>query len=227
MKQPSLRTCRRFLLTLALCLALIPVFLGGRFSPTRSRPASALANARQVGLAIQMATLDGHGRLPDLHDAPKSLGPYLKNDRVFLSPRTGRPFLFDESLSGSDAERLARPESRVAFYESAPDSGYRTVGFADGRAFRVSEEDWNRRSADGFLVLRPPTPPRQEVLPLLWALAVVALCFAAAHTVAHGRSGGKYLRALLGYGLLYSAILLVPVVLFPAFAQERGTARAL
>lgn len=109
---------------------------------------ASIANLKQLGLAVMMYSQDYDETLPPLTDAAaakKAIMPYVKNDKVFVSPDTKQPFRFNAALSKHKLAAIKEPASMVLAYEAQPNKEQmRAVVFLDGHAKRVPESDWPR-----------------------------------------------------------------------------------
>ena len=106
---------------------------------------NSLNNLKQIGLGLMMYADDHDNKLPDLSDAPslkKALASYLKDEKVFVQPRTGKPYLPNSSLSSKD-QKGTNTANEVVVYEADPaEDGTRAVLFGDAHVERVDETRW-------------------------------------------------------------------------------------
>jgi prepilin-type processing-associated H-X9-DG protein len=103
-------------------------------------------NLKQIGIGLAMYTDDNNKKYPDLSDSQsmkKALARYITNEKVFVHPKTGKPFQPNSSLSGKEAGWPNPPADLVVVYEDEPaENGTRAVLFGDGHVERVSETRW-------------------------------------------------------------------------------------
>ena len=102
-------------------------------------------NLKQVGLGLMMYTEDNGGRLPDLTDSAKMkqvLVKYISNDRVFVRPKTGEPYLPNPTLSGKPLKDLKAGEIVVVYEATPADDETRAVLFLDGHVERIVDARW-------------------------------------------------------------------------------------
>ena len=108
--------------------------------------ASSDSNLKQLGLAMIQYTQDYDEMMPPMKDAAttkKALYPYVKNDDVFLSPKTHQPYLPNTSLSHRTLASFNSPAEMVIYYEAAPaPDNTRALLFLDGHVKRVPEAEW-------------------------------------------------------------------------------------
>jgi prepilin-type processing-associated H-X9-DG protein len=105
---------------------------------------NSLNNLKQIGLVLAMYADDHKGKLPDLSDPQsmkKALTKYISDEKIFVYPKTGEPYLPNSSLSGQEWQ--GTNIDNVVVYEAKPaDNGTRAVLFCDGHCERVTEARW-------------------------------------------------------------------------------------
>lgn len=238
MDEKQLRHCRRFLLSLLFCIVLTLPLLQARENQQKRNTITAISTAKQLALVVMRATQDNKEHFLDLSTPEKALSRYVKDRYLFVSPQTGKPFVFDKRLSGIAVSTLARPDERIVFYESESEIA-QVVAFADGRVALVSAADWAHRTDEGYCPhgiknLRTVTPnpsptpspsPLRLVLDLLIRVGLV-LPLAAGATVAAMFTGWKRVGVFFGYSALYVALFaLLALVLAVFVPSSRGYAR--
>lgn len=203
--------------------------VGGSLRPHhhRYRLFQSLTNMKQIGLGLLLYTQDYDERLPSLESMPeakRTLQPYVSSSastspELWREPRYGQPYAVNTSLSRQWLRDYKVPEKVVTFYETYPWSGKRVVGFLDGHAKAVSEEDWPRLARESGMTgafraadAAPPAPwwslnqggPR-EPLPFgafLFVSGVGAMLTAAHAGAAAGGSRGRALYVDMAERLL-------------------------
>jgi prepilin-type processing-associated H-X9-DG protein len=107
---------------------------------------SSRANVRRLAVALLQYAQDNDERLPLMRDASSAraaLTPYVAEERFWLHPWTGEPFEPNPALSYRRLGHIAHPEDVAVFFAPRPGwRGRRTVGFLDGHAERLPEEQW-------------------------------------------------------------------------------------
>lgn len=107
---------------------------------------SSRANVERLATALLQYAQDNDGRLPPMNDAATAraaLSPYVRDERAWYHPWTGEPFEPNPILSHRKLGQIANPEEFVAFFAPRPGwKGTRAVGFLDGNAYRIPEEQW-------------------------------------------------------------------------------------
>jgi hypothetical protein len=108
--------------------------------------AVSLSNLRQMALGVLMFASDHNEALPSLKDPAaikRTLGRYIRNDKIFINPITNKPYMANAVLSGRKLSHIADPSSMVVFYEDSPaPDGTRGVSFLAGHTRRVRESEW-------------------------------------------------------------------------------------
>jgi len=104
-----------------------------------------VTNLKQIGVGLLMYADDNNNKLPDLSDAQslkKALWDYIKDEKVFVQPKTGKPYQPNPSLSGKE-EKGSNVVDAVVVYEDEPaEDGTRAVLFGDAHVERVTESRW-------------------------------------------------------------------------------------
>ena len=113
---------------------------------TAAVTAVSLSNLRQMALALLMHVQDHNEVLPSLKDPAaikRTLGRYIRNDKIFINPITNKPYMANAVLSGRKLSHIADPSSMVVFYEDSPaPDGTRGVAFLTPHTRRVRESEW-------------------------------------------------------------------------------------
>jgi hypothetical protein len=93
-----------------------------------------------------MYVQDHDGLLPPMENAEQfqaAVMPYVRNEELFQSPTTDKPFRPNSRLSERKLAGLGNPAGLVIFYSSVPEpDGTRIVGRADGTVKTISAEEW-------------------------------------------------------------------------------------
>jgi hypothetical protein len=114
---------------------------GERDQSVNARSAS---NLKQIGLGLMMYTADNNNNFPDLSNAQsmkKALAGYIKDEKVFVQPKTGKPYQPNPSFSGKEAK--ATNVANAMVYEADPaEDGTRAVLFGDAHVERVNATRW-------------------------------------------------------------------------------------
>jgi hypothetical protein len=105
-----------------------------------------LSNLKQISLGLLMYVQDNDEILPPLQNPAvikKALLPYVRNEQLFVQPKTHRPYRPNASLSHRSLASVKDPAAMVIFYEDAPDqNSTRAVAFLDGHIKRIPESQW-------------------------------------------------------------------------------------
>ena len=110
------------------------------------------SNLKQIGLGLTMCADDHDGKLPDMsspQNMKKALANFISNEKVFVHPKTGKPYQTNPSLTGgplSSSKNRTGPSTiadEVMVYEADPaEDGSRGVLFGDTHVERVNETRW-------------------------------------------------------------------------------------
>jgi len=120
----------------------VSVTTGGVFSQAQKTGTSTatLSNAKLVATGILIYLSDTANKF-DLASATlqKVILPYVKNPKVFLSKATGKPFAFNNRLTGINVADVAEPAKTVLLYEGSQEKftftdGKVVIAFVDGHA---------------------------------------------------------------------------------------------
>jgi len=107
--------------------------------------AVSVSNLKQIGLGLAMCADDHNGKLPDLSDPQsmkKALTNYITGEKVFVHPKTGKPYQPNPSFSGKEWQGT-NAVNEVLVYEGEPAAdGTRVVLFNDGHVTQVTEARW-------------------------------------------------------------------------------------
>jgi len=118
---------------------------GNTVTPTATGSES-VANMRQLAVAVQMYVQDNKLKLPPLDDAEQmkaALMPYVKNEQLFLQPKSGDPYQGNPMLAGKTVAELPDPSQVMVLFEVTPDNnGQRVVAFLDGHVEAVDAQRW-------------------------------------------------------------------------------------
>jgi prepilin-type processing-associated H-X9-DG protein len=111
----------------------------------RMAPVNSVNNLKQIGLGLAMCADDHNGKLPDMSDPQsmkKAITKYITNEKVFVHPKTGKPYQPNPSFSGK-LWQGPNADTDVLVYEADPaQDGSRAVLFGDGHVERVNEARW-------------------------------------------------------------------------------------
>ena len=102
-------------------------------------------NLKQIGLGLAMYADDHNGKLPDLSDPQsmkKAITRYIANEKVFLHPKTGKPYQPNPSFSGKEWQGTNTVDNVLAYEAEPGDDGTRAALFGDGHVARVNETRW-------------------------------------------------------------------------------------
>jgi hypothetical protein len=117
--------------------------------------AASLANLAALGKALVAYLRDHDGTLPELRDGsalPPLLAPYGAPEAAFARPDTSDGYLPNRLLSRKKLAQFKSPAQTVVLFEARPaEDGWhnatRAVIFLDGRAKRLSEDEWRTLKA--------------------------------------------------------------------------------
>lgn len=103
-----------------------------RKARAKAELASCQSNLKQIAMGVLMYAQDFDETLPKADWVP-ALGPYLKNDRIFVCP--ARPhqrcgYAFNKALLGASLAKIEEPAETIMIFESKLD-GESPVGGAD------------------------------------------------------------------------------------------------
>ena len=108
-----------------------------------------VSNLHQIGIALLMYSDDNNNVLPDLSDAQslkKATASYLnirdEKVKVFVHPKTGKPYQPNSSLSGKDGKGTNIANAVVVYEDEPAEDGTRAVLFGDAHVERVTETRW-------------------------------------------------------------------------------------
>ena len=141
-----MKTAHRILAITALLL--IGLTLAARADDASNDVANARSsgNLKQIGLGLMMYAADNNNKLPDLSNAQnlqKALACYLKDEKVFVHPPSGEPYLTNPTLSGQELKTVKVPSDTVVVYEPNPAAdGTRAVLFVDAHVERLTKRRW-------------------------------------------------------------------------------------
>ena len=100
---------------------------------------------KQIGVGLLMYADDNNNVLPDLSDAQslkKAIWDYIKDEKVFVHPKTGKPYQPNSSLSGKDGKGTNIANAVVVYEDEPAEDGTRAVLFGDAHVERVNETRW-------------------------------------------------------------------------------------
>ena len=107
--------------------------------------ANSVANLKQIGLGLAMCADDHNGKLPDMSDPQtmkKALTKYITSEKVFVHPKTGKPYQPNPSMSGNEWQRTNTVDAALVYEADPAQDGTRAVLFGDGHVERVTATRW-------------------------------------------------------------------------------------
>ncbi len=127
----------------------VSVTQGGVFDRAEraSRTTETLSNAKVVAVGINLYLSDNANKY-SLTSATlrAAIQPYVKNIKVFFSRTTGKPFAFNDRLTGKNSADIAEPAKTVLLYEGSREKltftdGKTVVAFTDGQVRALSQAE--------------------------------------------------------------------------------------
>jgi len=116
-------------------------------SAERAKAVSCLSNAKHICLAVLMYNQDWEEKYPPSATTfKKAVMPYIKNEKAFVCPETGKAYSFNKALEKKGFASVPAPAQTVLIYEgtgghlSFVHDGAAVVGFADGHCKLITPE---------------------------------------------------------------------------------------
>jgi prepilin-type processing-associated H-X9-DG protein len=107
--------------------------------------ANSLSNLKQIGLGLAMCADEHNGKLPDMSDPQtmkKALAKYISDEKVFVHPKTGKPYQPNPSMSGKEWQGTNTVDAALVYEPDPAQDGTRAVLFGDGHVERANETRW-------------------------------------------------------------------------------------
>jgi len=106
--------------------------------PDTEKQDDSFVNLKMLGVAIHLYARRNNELLPArLEDATEHVKAVWDDDRLFVCPATGKPYIYMEGFSGKSLGEIQIPERTLLFYSEPLENGNRFVIFVAGNAAMV------------------------------------------------------------------------------------------